>query len=61
MRLVPPVGEVPPVTAGLAWKVYPCGTDEMCVRDALGALFTGTDVTTGFTTGVFAVMYSDLG
>jgi transposase len=57
LRPVPPVGEIPQATAVLARKVHPRGTDEMRVRDALGALFTDTD----FTAGPFAEMYSALG
>ncbi|HET8681510.1 MAG TPA: IS1182 family transposase [Micromonosporaceae bacterium] len=57
LRPVPPVGQVPQATAELARKVHPRGTDEMRVRDALGPLFTDTDLATG----VFAGMYPNLG
>jgi transposase len=50
-------GEIPQVTAELAWKVHPRGTDEMRVRDVLGPLFTDTDLTSGR----FADMYCPLG
>ncbi len=51
------VPEVPAATAALAWKVHPRGTDEMRVRDALGALFRDED----FAGGELEQMYSTTG
>src|SRR6266545_2008967 len=51
------VPEIPAATAALARKVHPRGTDEMRVRDALGALFRDMD----FTSGEFADMYASRG
>ncbi len=51
------VPEIPAATAALARKVHPRGTDEMRVRDALGALFRDMD----FTSGEFADMDASRG
>jgi hypothetical protein len=48
---------VPEATAALAWRAYPCGTDEIRVRGALGPLFPDAD----FTAGPLAGMFSGLG
>jgi transposase len=47
------VPEVPAETARLAWKVHPKGTDEMRVRDALGALFHDEDFLVGELEGMY--------
>jgi transposase len=52
LRPVSP-GQVPVVTAELAWKVHPRGTDEMRVRDALGPLFADEDFLDGRMAGMF--------
>jgi transposase len=48
-----PVPEVPAETARLAWRVHPKGTEELRVRDALGALFADEDFLAGELAGTY--------